>query len=36
MNTGSQDTLLKIAEADDLHIAPFREAGETYIHSPVE
>jgi hypothetical protein len=30
MNTWSQDTLRKIAEADDLHIAPFREDGETY------
>jgi len=30
INTWSQDTLRKIAEADDLHIAPFREDGETY------
>ncbi len=29
MNTWSQDTLRKIAEADDLRIASFREDGET-------
>ncbi len=30
MNTWSQDELRRIAEADDLHIAPFREDGVTY------
>ena len=30
MNTWSADELRKIAEADDLHIAPFREDGVTY------
>ena len=30
MNTWSKDDLRKIAEADDLHIAPFREDGLTY------
>jgi hypothetical protein len=30
MATWSQDELLRIAEADDLHIAPFREDGATY------
>ena len=30
MNTWSKDELRKIAEADDLHIAPFREDGVTY------
>jgi hypothetical protein len=30
MATWSQDELRKIAEADDLHIAPFREDGVTY------
>jgi hypothetical protein len=30
MNTWSKDDLRKIAEADDLHIAPFREDGMTY------
>jgi hypothetical protein len=30
MNTWSKDELRKIAEADDLHIAPFREDGRTY------
>ena len=30
MNTWSKDELRKIAEADDLHIAPFREDGMTY------
>jgi hypothetical protein len=30
MTTWSRDELHKIAEADDLHIAPFREDGVTY------
>jgi hypothetical protein len=30
MNTWSKDELRKIAENDDLHIAPFREDGATY------
>ena len=30
MSTWSKDELLKIAEADDLHILPFREDGMTY------
>ncbi len=30
MNTWLKDELRKIAEADDLHIAPFREDGVTY------
>jgi len=30
MTTWSRDELRKIAEADDLHIAPFREDGVTY------
>jgi hypothetical protein len=30
MSTWSEDELRKIAEADDLHIAPFREDGMTY------
>ena len=30
MSTWSKDELRKIAEADDLHIAPFREDGVTY------
>jgi hypothetical protein len=30
MTTWSKDELRKIAEADDLHIAPFREDGMTY------
>jgi hypothetical protein len=30
MNTWSKDELRKIAEADDLHISPFREDGVTY------
>src|SRR6476469_6324634 len=30
MTTWSKDELLKIAEADDLHISPFREDGMTY------
>ena len=30
MTTWSKDELRKIAEADDLHIAPFREDGLTY------
>jgi hypothetical protein len=30
MSTWSKDELRKIAEADDLHIAPFRENGVTY------
>ena len=30
MSTWSKDELRKIAEADDLHILPFREDGETY------
>ena len=30
MATWSKDELSKIAEADDLHIAPFREDGVTY------
>jgi hypothetical protein len=29
MNTWSKDELLKISEADDLHISPFREDGAT-------
>jgi hypothetical protein len=29
MGTRSKGELLKIAEADDLHIAPFREYGAT-------
>lgn len=30
MSTWSQDELRRIAEADDLHISPFREDGKTY------
>ncbi len=30
MGTWPQDELRKIAEADDLHISPFREDGKTY------
>ena len=30
MSTWSKDELDKIAQADDLHIAPFREDGQTY------
>jgi hypothetical protein len=30
MGTWSKQELSKIAEADDLHIAPFREDGVTY------
>ncbi len=30
MTTWSKDELRKIAEADDLHIAPFREDGVTF------
>jgi hypothetical protein len=30
MTTWSKDELSRIAEADDLHIAPFREDGITY------
>jgi hypothetical protein len=30
MSTWSTDELRRIAEADDLHISPFREDGETY------
>src|SRR5436305_7693986 len=30
MSTWSQDELRQIAEADDLHISPFREDGVTY------
>jgi hypothetical protein len=30
MTTWAQDELQKIAEADDLHIAPFRGDGTTY------
>src|SRR5881409_3282163 len=30
MSTWSKDELTKIAEADDLHISPFREDGVTY------
>lgn len=30
MNTWPKDELRKIAQADDLHIAPFREDGKTY------
>jgi Uncharacterized protein conserved in bacteria (DUF2255) len=30
MTTWSKDELRKIAEADDLHISPFREDGVTY------
>ena len=30
MSTWSKDELRKIAEADDLHISPFREDGKTY------
>ena len=30
MSTWPKDELRKIAEADDLHIAPFRENGVTY------
>ena len=30
MATWSKDELRKIAEADDLHISPFREDGKTY------
>ena len=30
MTTWSQDELRRIAETDDLHIAPFRQDGRTY------
>ena len=30
MSTWSKDELGKIAQADDLHISPFREDGRTY------
>ena len=30
MSTSSKDELRRIAEADDLHISPFREDGKTY------
>jgi len=30
MATWSKDELMRIAEADDLHIAPFRDDGVTY------
>jgi hypothetical protein len=30
MSTWSKDEVGKIAEADDLHISPFREDGKTY------
>src|SRR5205807_175450 len=30
MSTWSKDELRKVAEADDLHISPFREDGKTY------
>lgn len=30
MNTWPEDELNEIAESDDLHVAPFREDGETY------
>jgi hypothetical protein len=30
MSTWSKQELLRIAEADDLHISPFREDGVTY------
>jgi hypothetical protein len=30
MTTWSEEELRKIAEADDLHISPFREDGVTY------
>ena len=30
MSTWSQDELRRIADSDDLHIAPFREDGKTY------
>ena len=30
MNSWSKDELRQIAEADDLHISPFREDGKTY------
>ena len=30
MTTWSRDDLRKIAEADDLHVSPFREDGVTY------
>ena len=30
MTTWSQDELREIVEADDLHVAPYREDGETY------
>ena len=30
MSSWTKDELKKIAETDDLHIAPFREDGETY------
>ena len=30
MTTWSKDELRKIAEADDLHVSPFREGGVTY------
>lgn len=30
MNAWPEDELNEIAESDDLHVAPFREDGETY------
>ncbi|MCA9514909.1 MAG: DUF2255 family protein [Myxococcales bacterium] len=30
MSSWDEDTLARIAEADDLHVAPYREDGETY------
>ncbi len=36
MTTWSKDELRKIAETDDLHIAPFREGGATYGHTDVD
>jgi hypothetical protein len=34
MTTWSEEELWKIAEADDLHISPFREDGVTYAPLP--
>jgi hypothetical protein len=36
MGTSSKDELRKIAEADDLHISPFREDGVTYGNPNVD
>jgi len=30
MNSWTQDELQKVADADDLHISPFRADGKTY------